>query len=428
MEAKGVAAETKKKSILETLKSFGPGIVVALTALGAGDLVDSSVAGSHYGYDLMWVLVIAIFVRFVIVNIMARADMCNNEGITLVESFSRLNKFYPFLFAGAAIIMGHLQMAYMIKGSAEAVRNLVGSGATWMWAIVVVCVSLFTLGRDVYKKLETVMKVLLAIMTAGFVGLAIATGPDVGAMVKGTVGFGIPAETGIFGAIMLAMSLVGAVAGSLTNFLYCRFIRDKGWRDPSHKKLQRNDLLFGLGMMTFINLAIWVVGAQMLKPQGIEVKDMTDISKALTIAFGPVGHVAFYLGVFGALWSSVLGTAVGYTKIACENIGFISSKYTVKNDDVLEQHPLYRWIILFVLISPIVWSVPGAPSFVVLVVVVNAINALFLPAIAVGILIISNKKEFLGKYTNNVAENIVLTGTVILAVWGGIKIAMEFLS
>ena len=59
----------KKLSWKQTLKALGPGVIYVLTALGAGDLVDSSVSGSHYGYALMWALVLATLVRFLIVNI-----------------------------------------------------------------------------------------------------------------------------------------------------------------------------------------------------------------------------------------------------------------------------------------------------------------------------------------------------------------------
>ena len=45
------------------VRSMGPGVIVALTWLGAGDLVDSSVAGGNYGYTLMWAMVIALAVK-----------------------------------------------------------------------------------------------------------------------------------------------------------------------------------------------------------------------------------------------------------------------------------------------------------------------------------------------------------------------------
>ena len=96
--AEGEKVEYKKLTLAEHIKALGPGIVFVLTAMGAGDIVDSSVSGSHYGYALMWVLAVAILVRFVIVNIMARFDMCNTEGITLLQGYGRLHKAFPWFF------------------------------------------------------------------------------------------------------------------------------------------------------------------------------------------------------------------------------------------------------------------------------------------------------------------------------------------
>ena len=78
-------------TFLEYLKSLGPGIVVVLTWLGAGDIVDSSVAGGNYGYALMWVLVLAAIVRFVFVSLIAKYQLCNPNGETVVDGLVRLN-------------------------------------------------------------------------------------------------------------------------------------------------------------------------------------------------------------------------------------------------------------------------------------------------------------------------------------------------
>jgi Mn2+/Fe2+ NRAMP family transporter len=416
--------EKKKFSLKQTLRSFGPGIIVVLTALGAGDLVDSSVSGSHYGYDLMWVLALATLVRFVIVNIMARFDLCNTEGLTLFEGYSKLFKAYPYFFLIFSLVLGNLLTAVMVKGTGEALNHLFGFGNSFIWSIVAVASSFFTAGKNVYNKLERIMKVLLCILTVSFIGLAVFAGPDIGGILKGTIGFGMPKGTGIFGTLMLTMSLVGAVAGSLTNFLYPHFIRDKGWTTPEHKRMQRNDLLFGIIMLIIINLAIWIVGAEILRPNGIEVKDLTDISKALGLYIGPLGPSVFYIGVFGVLYSTIIGTTVGFSKIAVENLHIIKKERAEKYGKVLTEDPIYQKFATLLLITSLIWIFPGMPGFVVLTLIANMFNTIALPSIAIGLLILSNKKKLLGKYTNNIFENILLVATTGLAIYGAIKIAI----
>ena len=75
-----VAAPPVPSSFLEYIKAFGPGIVITLTWLGAGDVVDMGVAGAKYGYSLMWVLVAALMFRFIFVSLIARYQLCNQHG------------------------------------------------------------------------------------------------------------------------------------------------------------------------------------------------------------------------------------------------------------------------------------------------------------------------------------------------------------
>ncbi|MCZ9346186.1 divalent metal cation transporter, partial [Streptomyces sp. TRM76130] len=42
---------------------IGPGIVVAATGVGAGDLVATLIAGASFGYTLMWAAVIGCLVK-----------------------------------------------------------------------------------------------------------------------------------------------------------------------------------------------------------------------------------------------------------------------------------------------------------------------------------------------------------------------------
>ncbi len=417
----------KKLSGKQAIMALGPGIVYVLTAMGAGDLVDSSVAGSHYGYALMWALALAILVRFLVVNIMARFELCNTRRITLFQGYAEVTKFFPIFFAAFGIFLGHTTNATMITGVGTALANMFGVGSPFLWSVIAVVSCLFITRGNVYQKLENVMKVLLAIMTVCFIGLAIASGPDAGAMVRGTIGFSIPEGTGMFGALTLIMSLIGAVAGSLTNFLYPHSMKEKGWTDPSYKKIQRNELLFSTFMLIVLNLSIWVVGAEILRPAGIEVEELSDIAQALSMNFGNIGSVIFYLGVFGTLYSTILGVANGYSSIVIDNIHILKPEREEKYGKKAEDDPLYKYLSLFYLFTPLIWALPGMPDFVVLTLINNIFNTVALPAISVGLVAMSlNKKNLPKQFRNNPLENVVLIGAVCLAIYGAIKIVMGF--
>ncbi|AXI08287.1 Mn2+/Fe2+ transporter [Oceanobacillus zhaokaii] len=415
---KPIETKTGRNSLRKYFLSFGPGIVAVLTMIAAGDLVVSAVSGSNYGYNLMWLLAGAFIIRFVIVNIIARYQLSNKGRLSILAGFAEMGRFIPWFMGIAAIIIGHLGGAIMIIGTGEVLAWLFNFGSPFIWSIVVVLSALFVTGRNMYNTIEKIMKLLLGIMSIAFIGLAIYVLPDVGQIIKGTIGFGIPENTGSpFGVFLVASSLIGAVAGSMTNFLYPYFMKEKGWDNPSFIKLARYDLLFAFFAAAVICLSIWIVGAEILRPNGIQVNNLSDISQALSIYLGPFGSIVFYLGAFGILYSSVIGFANGYPRLAVDCFQIIKKERREKYGDKLENDPWFRWISLFILVAPIVWTIPGMPGFVVMTIFVNAIQTLLVPAIAIGLLVLSNKKSHLGKYTNNWFENVLLVLTTALTVW-----------
>ena len=103
-------------SFLEYVRSFGPGIVIVLTWLGAGDVVDMGAAGANYGYALIWVFVVAILFRFLFVSLIVRYHLCNQHREGVLDGLARLHPIYAPVLFFAAIVMGHVYGSYMTRG------------------------------------------------------------------------------------------------------------------------------------------------------------------------------------------------------------------------------------------------------------------------------------------------------------------------
>ncbi|WP_198397250.1 divalent metal cation transporter [Brevibacterium antiquum] len=287
-----------------------------------------------------------------------------------------MSRFYPWAIGIAALISGHLLNGCMIKGAGEAVAKIVTVGNPFLWSCILVVASIFVIGRNVYNTIEKGMKLLLAMMTVVFLGLAIYSVPDVGELIQGTIGFGIPANTGVF----------------------------------------------GISAAIVISLSIWVVGAEILRPQGIQVSSLDDISQALTIHLGAFGGVIFYLGAFGILYSSVIGFANGFPKVIIDCLHIILPSRREQYGTKFEDDPLFKWFSLFILISPILWSVPGTPGFVEMAVFVTGLQAIIVPLVAIGLLILANKTSHFGKHKVNLFVNIILVATTLLTIWVTIQV------
>ena len=157
-------------SFLEYVRSFGPGIVIVLTWLGAGDVVDMGAAGANYGYALIWVFVVAILFRFLFVSLIVRYHLCNQHGEGVLDGLARLHPLYaPVLFV-AAIVMGHVYGSYMTRGVGEVCRNVFGFGAIWQWAVACNAIACYLVFRPSFSALELVFFFFLAVLSVSFVG------------------------------------------------------------------------------------------------------------------------------------------------------------------------------------------------------------------------------------------------------------------
>ena len=424
--AEGKTAVPSQSRLSRAVKLLGPGIIAVLSWLGAGDLITSSVAGANYGYAMMWVLAVSLLLRYLIVNIIARFQLCNNQGMTILQGYAQLHPVFAWFMLGYALIMGHLMNAYMIKGAGEALAMLLRIDYPLLCSMAVVLAVWMLVGRNIYSMIEGVMKALLAVMTLAFLALAVMSGPDVVGIVKGTIGFSIPADEGVHGAMLVAVSVIGAVAGSVANFVHPYVMRQKGWIGPQHKRVQRNDLLFAVFVGIVINLAIWIVGAEILRPNGIQVNTLGDLGKALEMFFGPIGWYVFFVGVFATLFASISGKTTAFPMLITDAFQHVRPERRERFGKEFHKDPMHKWFMLFILVTPLVWSIPGMPDFVTLTIGVNALNIVGLPVISLGLLIMSNQKSLLNKeYRNNLFENLALAFATGLALWVAFQLAVD---
>ena len=411
------------KTFWQYVRSLGPGIIIVLTWLGAGDLVDAAVAGGNYGYALMWAMMLALIVRFIFVSILAKYQLCNQRGESVMSGFQRIHPYLPLFFGVVAFIMGHFYGSYMVKGAGEAFSKAVGFGAPWAWSVFWVCLAAMLSFKGVFKRVEIVFFLFLALLSISLIGVALWSGPSPVEAAKGVFLFSIPEDTGSFGVILVVTSLIGAVGGTITNLFYPYFIDKKNWKGPKFRKLQLYDLAFGVCILIILDLAIWTVGAEILHPTGEAVDNIDDLAGLLNITLGNTGGAIFYLGVFGAVITSAIGNALGFGYL----VGDVAdqrnkAKGVPQRSKPIEKTRLYKIVVVWTLFSPLIWTIPGAPGFVELTIIVNAASVVLLPVLSGSIWYITSRKNFIGSdYRNKLWENAVMGFLFILALWASWK-------
>jgi Mn2+/Fe2+ NRAMP family transporter len=410
------------RSFVEYLRSFGPGIVIVLTWLGAGDVVDMGTAGANYGYSLLWVFVVAILFRFLFVSLIARYHLCNQHGEGVLDGLVRLHPLYAPVLFFAVVVMSHVYGSYMARGIGEVCRNAFGFGEIWQWATVWNLFALYLVFGSSYRALERVFLFFLAVLSVSFLGCAIWVGFEPREVARGLFRVEMPGAHGVYDPWQVTLAMIGAVGGSLMNLVYPYFLDAKGWRGPQYRRVQMYDFLLGVAAMLVLNLAVWVLGAELLFPDK-KIEHLEDLPNLLSTVLGETGRLLFYAGVFAAIYTSIIGHATGLGSLGTHAwLRWRGGAAPVGRD--FSRHPCYRWIAISTVIPPLIWTLPGMPGFVALTLAANSAQVILLPMLAGGLWWITASSRLIGpQHRNRWWENVVMGTLFLLAAYFAIRAA-----
>ena len=422
-----VAPPPVPRTFLEYVRSFGPGIVIVLTWLGAGDVVDMATAGANYGYSLLWVFVAAVLIRFLFVSLISRYQLCNQHREGVLDGLVRLHPAYaPILFV-AAVVMGHVYGSYMTRGIGEVSRNMFGFGAIWQWALAWNGLALYLVFRPSFRVLELIFLFFLAVLSVSFLGSAIWVGFDPRDFLRGLVRIEMPGRHGVYDPWRVSLAMVGAVGGSLMNLVYPYFLDAKGWRGPEYRRVQLYDFIVGVAALLVLNLAVWVLGAELLYPDR-KIEHLEDLPNLLSNILGESGRLLFYAGVFAAVYTSIIGHAAGLGSLGTHAWLRMRSQPVAPGAD-FRQHPCYRWIAISCLLPPLIWTLPGMPGFVALTLAANSAQVILVPMLAGGLWCITASERLIGReYRNRWWENGVMAILFALATYFAIQAVRDLVS
>lgn len=409
------------------LRSLGPGVVMALAWMSAGDLVASSVSGADYGYVLIWALVLSLLARYVFVAAIAKYVLCNNSSSSsIMEGFARIWRPLPFIVGLCAFVLGFGYATYILKGAGTAFYALIGRPGDSEWGVflsvaglvAVTLLLLFT--RRQYATLEFTARAAAVILLGSFGAVALIQGFDPVAFVEG-LAFQVPESKGGIESLVIVAALIGGVGGSTTNLMYNYFLQDKGWLTPGHRRIQLIDLFVGIMVILLINLAIWVTAAE-ADVAGSAIDDVDALAMLLGNTIGQIGEVLFWIGLFFITFTTFPAYSYGQTKLLMDGAAHTFRSRADDPDELssadYEKRASFRWLQGgFLLVLPVMFSIPAMPSFVELTIFVNALAAVAAPVIILAVIILTSSSRFvLPAYVNR------WWTTAALVVVGGIGI------
>lgn len=417
-----------KRNWFSYVRTVGPGLVVALTWVGAGDLVENATAGGNYGYALLWVIPISLVFRFFLVSTIARYPLFNVRGDTsIIRGIVRLSPWLGYIFGAALVLYCYINMAFMLNGVGTSLNALTGGLLDRFWGSIIGVVTIVLLvGRGVYSRLEVAFKILLAVLSATFILAVILVGVDWGGLAAGLVAFEMPENFGAYNSGLLLLSLVMASVGSLANLIYPQMMEEKGWTTPKHRKQQLLDLAFGTIAVAFLGITMWIVGAEVLFG-GPPVETDADIASALGHAIGPIGTYIFYFGLLAATWTTAAGVLFSISKLSVQSFRTATLARRGDFDNSVKTNGRFYQVVVVIGLSAVIWSLPWAPGFAALTIALVTFQAPMLVLTIIALLVLLNRKSIMGRQKNRWWENVglvILLGFTFFACYHGLEDAV----
>ncbi len=404
---------------VQAIGRIGPGLAYVLSMLGTGDLIANSTAGAGYGYALIWILALSLVFRFIWVNVSAKYVLVTGE--SLIEGYARVGRWVLWLILISLIILMHLYNMYALVMSGNAVNMLLPLPTEWsaqIWSLFFTSLAFVIAYWGGYGVLELFCKILIAIMGVSLVVVAVISKPDPTEILQGTFIPSIPADQGSYSVMFVVMALMGTVAGSVVNIIYVYFLHEKGWRDLSYLKQQRIDLIFGVVCLFLMGSLVQIAAGATVHPLGIDLKDAEDLVRIFSEVQGVVGLIIFSLGLWGAAFSTMVGTTVGCALIMADLSRFLTNKPWASKYDRKEarRHPVYRASVIFWCFSPL-YILYTKVSPVWLVLVVSALAAVVIPVLTPALMKITSDQRLMGEHRNGWFTNAILGVMVLVAVY-----------
>ena len=155
------------------LKTLGPGLLWAAAAVGVSHLVQSTRAGADFGFELVWLVILANLFKYPFFEFGPRYAAATGE--SLVHGYNRSGKWAVALYALITVSTMFILMAAITAVTAGLFENVFRLGFnTFQWSIVILISGAVIVGFRKYSTIDRIVKVIIVILSVSAVVAVIA--------------------------------------------------------------------------------------------------------------------------------------------------------------------------------------------------------------------------------------------------------------
>ncbi|MGB5716940.1 MAG: Nramp family divalent metal transporter [Gammaproteobacteria bacterium] len=388
-----------------SLRNIGPGLVIAATGLGAGDLIAASVAGARYGTAILWVVLAGAAMKYVMNEGLTRWQLAT--GTTLLEGWvQRLPKIISLYFFVYLVVWSFIVAGALIASTGLAAHALYPGLSVEAWGMLhsLLALALVMVGR--YSLLERLMKFFMGLMLLVVVICAAWVAPGMSGILSGLLIPSIPE-----GSVLFILGIIGGVGGSVTLLCYGYWIRERDWTRREDLPRSRFDMAVAYLLTGLFGIAIMIISSGVPADIASGTKMVPGVASHLESVIGPFGKWCFLIGFWSAVFSSMLGVWQGIPYLFADFV----QQYTHRPETPLSvntRSAAYRGYLFYLAIPPMLLLLMNKPVWLVIFYAVA--GAFFMPLLASLLLLMNNRRAWVGDLKNGWLTNLVLITSLLV--------------
>ncbi len=401
-----------------TISIIGPGLLVAATGIGAGDLATASFAGSHLGTAVLWAALVGAFLKFVANEGLARWQLAT--GTTLIEGvvrhFGRLAGwfflaylvFWTFFVASALMSACGVTLHALIPvfGDARDGKIVFGILSSLTGAVLVL--------KGGYSLFSSIMQICIGFMFVTVLATAAILWPGTDEVLRGLFVPSIPNQEG---GLSWTVALMGGIGGTVTVLCYGYWIREEGRTGKDDLRTCRLDLAVAYAVTALFGIAMVIIGST-IEIDGRGATLLVTLSERLVESLGPTGRWIFLIGAAGTVFSSLLGVWQAIPYLFADLWGLLRGpeRQSSSGDTRVDiRSPAYLGYLAAMALLPMAGLFRGFGEVQKLYAVVGA---WFFPILVLALLLLNGRSTWVGKsYRNQPLTTAALIGVLVFFAW-----------
>ncbi len=390
-------------ALIRLFLSFGPAFLAIGYTIGTGSVTSMIVAGSTFGMQLLWVLLLSCLFSGVLIY--AYGNFALVTGETALYSFKKHLKFgKPMaILIIIGVTFGQWNSLIGILGiSANILFEMIAMyypavvphkyGVVITIAVVVISIMYAILLIGKYSLFEKILAIFVSCMGLSFILSLFVVHPLPVEVARGL----IPVIPDVEGGKMMVAAFVGTTMAAATFLSRPLFIQGKEWTIKDRAQ-QKKDAIVAAVLVFIISGAVMAVAAGALYHDGKKVTAVLDMVNALEPVAGKGALTVFFFGTLAAGLSSVF---------PCMLIAplLIEDYRSGKLDTQSKQFRIITGIAaIFALTIPVLGFNPVKGQLLT-----QVFNVFVLPLVILGIILMINNKKLMGVHAAGHLLNFVL--------------------